>query len=109
MCFDYELPMQVQEAYDLIKDLEPSTPQEYILKAVVNANIGQASGSREHMKMAQQYFQLVGASATECDTIPGRQCMASCFFLLKQFEDVNTYLKSTQASITRVSNRTLPQ
>lgn len=46
--------------------------------------------------MAQQYFQLVGASASECDTIPGRQCMASCFFLLKQFEDVNIYLKSTK-------------
>jgi hypothetical protein len=36
----------------------------------------------------------VGASASECDTIPGRQCMASCFFLLKQFEDVLIYLKS---------------
>ncbi|CAM9246238.1 unnamed protein product [Ascophyllum nodosum] len=87
----------LQEAYDLIKDLEPSTPQEYILKGVVNASIGQASGSREHLKMAQQYFQLVGASASECDTIPGRQCMASCFFLLKQFEDVNIYLNSVKA------------
>lgn len=95
---------EVQEAYELIKDLEPSSPQEYILKAVVNANIGQATGSREHMKMAQQYFQLVGASATECDTIPGRQCMASCFFLLKQFEDVNIYLKSTQAYLTSDDN-----
>jgi len=28
------------------------------------------------------------------DTIPGRQCMASCFFLLKQFEDVLIYLNS---------------
>ena len=55
--------------------------------------------------MAQQYFQLVGASATECDTIPGRQCMASCFFLLKQFEDVNTYLKSTQVCITPVLSK----
>eukprot|EP00904_Undaria_pinnatifida_P010932 jgi/Undpi1/696/HiC_scaffold_10.g04160.m1 len=87
----------LQEAYDLIKDLEPSTPQEYILKGVVNASIGQATGSREHLKMAQQYFQLVGASASECDTIPGRQCMASCFFLLKQFEDVNIYLNSVKA------------
>ena len=43
------------------------------------------------------YIQLVGASASECDTIPGRQCMASCFFLLKQFEDVNIYLKSVKA------------
>jgi intraflagellar transport protein 56 len=26
---------------------------------------------------------MVGASPSECDTIPGRQCMASCFFILK--------------------------
>jgi hypothetical protein len=39
----------------------------------------------------------VGASASECDTIPGRQCMASCFFLLKQFDDVNIYLSSVKA------------
>jgi intraflagellar transport protein 56 len=39
-------------------------------------------------------LRQVGASASECDTIPGRQCMASCFFLLKQFEDVLIYLKS---------------
>lgn len=35
-------------------------------------------------QVAQQYFQLLGASASECDTIPGRQCMASCFFILRQ-------------------------
>lgn len=87
----------VNEAYELIKDLDPSTPQEYILKGVVNASVGQESGSRKHLKMAQQYFQLIGASAAECDTIPGRQCMASCFFLLKQFEDVNIYLNSIKA------------
>jgi intraflagellar transport protein 56 len=94
----------VQEAFELLKDLEPSTPQEYILKGVVNANIGQATGSREHLKMAQQYFQLVGASASESDTIPGRQCMASCFFLLKQFEDVNIYLKSIKAYLYNDDN-----
>lgn len=59
--------------------------------------MGQATGSREHLKRAQQFFQLVGASASECDTIPGRQCMASCFFLLKQFDDVNIYLSSVKA------------
>lgn len=82
------------EAYNLIKDLEPTLPREYILKGVVFASLGQKTGSREHVKMAQQLFQLVGASASECDTIPGRQCMASCFFLLRQFEDVLVYLKS---------------
>ncbi|XP_066218932.1 intraflagellar transport protein 56 isoform X2 [Saccopteryx leptura] len=84
----------VQEAYNLIKDLEPTTPQDYILKGVVNAALGQEMGSRDHMKIAQQFFQLVGGSASECDTIPGRQCMASCFFLLKQFGDALIYLNS---------------
>merc|ERR1719174_69501 len=88
---------EVNEAFNLIKDVEPSVPREYILKGVVFAALGQANGSREHLKMAQQLFQLVGASASECDTIPGRQCMASCFFLLKQFDDVNIYLNSIKA------------
>ena len=64
---------------------------------MVNAAIGQENGSREHLKIAQQYFQLVGGSASECDTIPGRQCMAACFFLLKQFDDVLLYLNSIKS------------
>ena len=55
---------------------------------------GQQNDSKDHVKTAQQHFQYVGASSTECDTIPGRQCMASCFFLLKQFDDVLIYLRS---------------
>nr|A8JA42.1 RecName: Full=Intraflagellar transport protein 56; AltName: Full=Abnormal dye filling protein 13; AltName: Full=Tetratricopeptide repeat protein 26 homolog; Short=TPR repeat protein 26 homolog [Chlamydomonas reinhardtii]8BD7_E Chain E, Intraflagellar transport protein 56 [Chlamydomonas reinhardtii]8BD7_O Chain O, Intraflagellar transport protein 56 [Chlamydomonas reinhardtii] len=85
---------EVGEAFGLIKDMEPSTPPEFILKAVVHAMLGQVKGDPEHLKKAQQYYQLVGASASECDTIPGRQCMASCFFLLKQFEDVLVFLSS---------------
>ena len=38
-------PEDFAAAYRLIKDMEPSTPQEYILKAVANAAIGQDSGS----------------------------------------------------------------
>ena len=87
----------VNEAYELIRELEPSTPPEYIIKGVIHATIGQATQSREHLKMAQQCFQLVGTSPHECDTIPGRQCMASCFFILRQFEDVNIYLNSIKA------------
>lgn len=51
---------KIQEANDLIKDLEPAVPHEYILKGVVSASIGQEKGSREHLKLAQQYFQMVG-------------------------------------------------
>jgi len=87
----------IQEAYNHFKDVSPTTPQEYILKGVVNAALGQEQGLNDHIKIAQQYFQLVGGSASECDTIPGRQCMASCFFLLKQFEDVLIYLNSIKS------------
>ena len=35
----------VEEAYALIRELEPSSPQEYILKAVANTVVGQEQGS----------------------------------------------------------------
>ncbi|XP_030646461.1 intraflagellar transport protein 56-like [Chanos chanos] len=87
----------VRAAYSLMKDVEPTTPQEYILKGVVNAALGQEMDSRDHLNIAKQFFQLVGGSASECDTIPGRQCMASFFFLLRQFEDVLIYLNSVKS------------
>lgn len=34
-----------KEAYDLIKDLQPAVPAEYILKGVVNATLGQELNS----------------------------------------------------------------
>lgn len=82
-----------QEAYNMVKTFEPTTPQEYIVKAVSCASLGQEMENAELLRQAQQYFQLVGASASECDTVPGRQCMASCHFLLKQFDDALIYLK----------------
>lgn len=50
---------EVVEAFNLIKDLEPSTPPEYILKGVVHTCYGQMTDHSEHLKIAQQYFQLV--------------------------------------------------
>ncbi|KYN06797.1 Tetratricopeptide repeat protein 26 [Cyphomyrmex costatus] len=109
----------VKAAYDLIKDLEPAVPQEYILKGIVNAVMGQETNSsylsfsviekflnyyRDSIKTAQQYFQLVGSSASECDTIPGRQCMASFFFLYRQFERVRLYLNSIKTYFSNQDN-----
>lgn len=39
----------------------------------------------------------MGGSASECDTIPGRQAMASAFFLYGQFEEVLVYLNSIRS------------
>ena len=100
---------EIHEAQNLMKSVEPSQPAEYILKAIIHLQLGNLEQSKDHLKTAQQYFQVVGQSATECDTIPGRQCkflhifitdfnfflgMASCYFLLNQWDDVMLYLSS---------------
>jgi len=46
------------EAYNLIKDLEPTTPQEDILKGVVNAALGQEQGSVSVALSQLQYLSL---------------------------------------------------
>ncbi len=81
-------------AWELIKDYEPTMPPEYILKACVAAMLGQERDDRDLVAQAQRAYQLVGSATTECDTIPGRQAMASCLFLLQQYEDVLVYLDS---------------
>ncbi|XP_054165935.1 intraflagellar transport protein 56-like [Oppia nitens] len=87
----------LRSAETLMKDVEPINPNEYVLKGVVSALVAQRDGSKHSLKEAQQYLQMVGGSASECDTISGRQCMASCFFLMKQFEDVLLYLSSIKS------------
>lgn len=87
----------VTQAYNLIKDLQPNNTKEYILKAIVHCLLGQQSEkNQEHLKKAQTYFQSIGASTNECDTIEGRQCMASCFRLNGLYNDEIIYLESIE-------------
>lgn len=44
-----------EEAYELIKELEPAIPQEYILKAIVNVVVGQEKGDVNKSK----YFLFI--------------------------------------------------
>jgi intraflagellar transport protein 56 len=48
----------VGAAYSLVRDVAPATPQEYILKAVVHALLGQREGSADHLQRAQAAFQV---------------------------------------------------
>ncbi|KAG8236458.1 hypothetical protein J437_LFUL016909 [Ladona fulva] len=93
----YILQDDVTEAYNLIKDVNASEHSEYILKGIIHAIIGQKNGSREEIEIAQQFFQAVGNSGSERDTVQGRQCMASFFFLLHQFDEVLRYLNSIRS------------
>ncbi|XP_046959830.1 intraflagellar transport protein 56 [Vanessa cardui] len=85
------------EARELLEPLQPTSPLHYILRAVVAVRLYNETNDEEQMKLAQQSFHVVGSSASECDTIPGRQCMASSYFLAGQFEEVLVYLNSIKS------------
>ena len=94
---------QVNQAYNLVKELQPVTTKDYILKAVVHCLLGQQQQDKdqdksmnENLRKAQTFFQSIGSSTTECDTIEGRQCMASCFRLSNVFSDELIYLESIE-------------
>lgn len=65
----------------------------------MNYFMGVTTEDPEYYKSAQQYFQLVGSSASECDTIPGRLCMMNCFFILKGYDDALIYANSVAAHV----------
>jgi len=92
---------EIEEAHKLTVDLEPVSPREYMLKGIVFAILGQKAMNREQITQAQQLFQMIGTSATECDTIPGRQCAASYLFLKKQFDSVSIYLKTIKDYLSK--------
>lgn len=85
------------EARTLLEPLQPTSPLHYILRAVVAVRLYNETGDDEQLKLAQQSFHLVGSSASECDTIPGRQCMASSYFLAGHYEEVLVYLNSIKS------------
>ena len=93
---------QITQAYNLIKDLQPITTKDYILKAIVHCVMGYQQQSEnpielnDNLRKAQTFFQSIGASTSECDTIEGRQCMASCFRLGGMFNDELIYLDSIE-------------
>ena len=90
---------QLGEAAALLEDVVPSSVPEFQLKASLAALWGQAqllgqkvggAGAalkgvtpREALKQAHALFHAVGSSPVECDTIPGRQCMALAMFLMR--------------------------
>jgi len=93
---------QINQAYNLIKDMQPITTKDYILKAIVHCLLGYQQPNsnpnelNENLRKAQTFFQSIGASTTECDTIEGRQCMASCFRLGGLYNDELIYLESIE-------------
>ncbi|TMS34543.1 hypothetical protein L596_002112 [Steinernema carpocapsae] len=73
---------------------EPKMTTDFLLKAIVLSALAYHKGQKDTLEQAAEYFRRVGESQSECDTITGRQCMASYHFLTKNFEEVVIYLNS---------------
>nr|CAG4642453.1 EOG090X04LA [Evadne anonyx] len=88
---------ELKEALRLIQDVEPTLPVEYILKGTVYTLMGQETNNKEYIDIAIKHLHLVGSSSSECDTIPGRQCVATAYFLQQQYDDVLLYMNSIKS------------
>lgn len=77
-----------------MEDLNGDDRHERCLRAIVHAIVGQMDGTPEDLRIARDDFNTVGSSEVARDTIEGRQCMASCFFLEGNFAEVVLYLGS---------------
>ena len=88
---------ELEAAAELIGDMDADSPQSHLVLGILNTELAQANnGDVDALLRAKHHFQSMGQSASECDTIAGRQCMASYYYLMNQFEDVNFYLESVR-------------
>ena len=51
---------------------------------------------------ANNLYHAVGSSTANCDTVLGRQCMASYYFMLREFEEVIIYLNSVKTYMSKL-------
>uniref|UniRef100_A0A915N7Y7 Uncharacterized protein n=1 Tax=Meloidogyne javanica TaxID=6303 RepID=A0A915N7Y7_MELJA len=92
-------------AFVLMKNIEPQSTYEYLLKAITFCIKGIEENSQDLLNAAAGFFKIVGESPAECDTIIGRQSMASAHFLRKQFDEVLVYLDSIRMELGVVFER----
>ncbi|KAL7527298.1 hypothetical protein ACHAXR_001886, partial [Thalassiosira sp. AJA248-18] len=91
---------EIEAAAELIGDMDmeaDSSPQSHLVLGILNAELAQVYGDASALTKAKHHFQSMGQSPTDCDTIPGRQSLASYFILMNQFDDANFYLDSIKA------------
>lgn len=69
----------------------------YLCYCIINSQTKQ-------IENGQSLFNMVGSSSSECDTIPGRQCMASSLFLEGRYDEVSLYLSSIKSYFSSDDN-----
>ncbi|KAI3383089.1 hypothetical protein SNEBB_006666 [Seison nebaliae] len=85
---------KIDEAYELMQNAQQTQTIEMILKGITYYLYGSKHNNAEDISHAEYIFQSIGESETDCDTVPGRQSMASYCFLKEDFKNCELYLDS---------------
>ena len=89
---------EVEAASDIMNEVEADSPQCHLVCGILHTRRAQTCPHGEEqdeaLELARHHFQCAGQSSIECDTVNGRQSMASYLFLMSQFEDALHYLDS---------------
>ncbi|XP_065561026.1 intraflagellar transport protein 56-like isoform X2 [Artemia franciscana] len=84
----------IRSSLELLKEIEPRTSQEIFIKANTYCAIGQEDNDDEAIEIAESLYYSIGSNESDCDTITGRQAMASYLILQKKYEEALVYLDS---------------
>ena len=87
------------EAYHLLENFQPMDISESILKADVFLAISQLTGDPGPLAEAQATFSEIGETQIVCDTVPGRQCLASAKFILNDYNETLHVLSTIETQV----------
>ena len=87
------------EAFHLLEAFQPMDIPESILKADVFLAISQLTGDPGPLAEAQATFSEIGETQIVCDTVPGRQCLASAKFIANDYNETLHILSTIEAQV----------
>ncbi|CAI2343379.1 unnamed protein product [Caenorhabditis sp. 36 PRJEB53466] len=90
----------INDAFELANDLDPTTPYDFVVKALTYLIYGQLKSDSDYLSRAESFFRTVGDSPVVQDTVVGRQASAAYLFLSGKYADVIMYLDSISEYFT---------
>lgn len=84
------------EAYNMLQEFMPLDINESLLKATVDFAYGQVSGDPNLIAGASEVFKEFGKMEDRCDTIQGRQALATHKFIEREWDSVLKILQTVE-------------
>ncbi|CAD5216238.1 unnamed protein product [Bursaphelenchus okinawaensis] len=93
LCIYYLKKNNIDAAFEMMENKD-TFGQNSLLRAITYTMKGYEERNKEMLESAARLFKDFGDTESDCDTIAGRQSMASAEFLWRQFDQALIYLRS---------------